>query len=359
LLGKLIHPRFLHFPWQKDYAAQPNVFCPYVMSLADSNYRSDSVNIDRFGFRRQFDAEACEIDLGTARQKYSGCSLLLGNSTSFGVSVSADRKTLGHYFSLPDRPCINLSTRAATMHQELAAFQTFKHLLPPVKEIYLFTGICDVSVATQPEDFYSDAVGALNSANTYYNVYLEKVRDNSTVEDLARKAFLGWAENWYQRSAWVQNFWERRILRKSAPVIFPSLRDSFDRNFRVLLALTSNVLETWGWIQAATGARVNVVLQPVMGWTTKAATSIEQACLDADLARIPAIPLYANRAVYKEVASHFKKACVTHGIHFLDANQFFDSLALENGTLFSDICHLTDHGTKIAAEWMLSAVRSK
>ncbi len=92
-----MHPRFVHFPWQADYAAQPNIFAPYVMSLAEPEYKSSSLNIDKHGFRVQFDINGNKIDLSDVKNKYPSCTLLLGNSTSFGVSLSEDKKTLGHF----------------------------------------------------------------------------------------------------------------------------------------------------------------------------------------------------------------------------------------------------------------------
>lgn len=355
-----MHPRFIFFPWQKDYSAQPNIFCPYAMSVARPNYRSDVLNIDELGFRFQYDIAGDKIDLLTIRQKYDHCVLLLGNSTGFGVSLTADKNTLGHQLMTAERPCINLCVRGASMQQELAIFQTFKHLLPSPKKIILLTGVCDISIAIQPEDIFSPVVGALNSSDVIHRKYLELVQAENDRASLAKRSFLSWAEKRYLKSSLLQGIFDRRLnLEKitqppSASAPTHVSKEVFEKNLHALLPLITNVLESWGWIKRATGIEVEVILQPVLGWTEKPMTFQEKACVNADLERIPAMSLYANRIVHEEVTSHFSDACQKHGLFFADANRHFDSLKESDGALFTDICHLTDRGTEKLAQWINS-----
>lgn len=347
-----MHPRFLHFPWQRDYVAQSNVFAPYVMALSRPDYQSGSLNIDAHGFRVQYDAHGNRIDLLKARERYHACTVLLGNSTSFGVSASADNRTASHYLSTPDVPCINLSVRGATLHQELALFQTFKHLLPPVRRVVLLTGICDVALATQPEDIYSSEVGGLHSYQTFHERYLEHYDTDTSVVASARRAFHVWAGERYARSAWLQRWFEKRATAMPQVDARRDVAETFDAHLSRLLALTDNVLETWSWMQSATGTPVEFILQPVIGWTSKPLTWVESACLDADRMRVPVLDLYTNAAIHARVREHFDEACTRFGLRFIDANGYFDTLDADAGSMFTDICHLTDAGTKNLGEWM-------
>ncbi len=351
-----MHPRFFFFPWQKDYSAQGNVFCLYAMTVAERGYRSASVNTDQLGFRTQYDFNGEVLDLLQLRKKYNSCKVLLGNSTSFGVSLSSDRKALGCLLSDQDGPCINLSVRGATMQQELALFQTFKHLLPPVTEIFLFTGICDASLATQDVDYYSDAVGALNNQNYFRRKFLE-IPEIDSLANRARLRFLRLAERVYARSSILQWFFESRQTEQPELSTALSLAN-FEAKLSVSFGLTRNVMETWGWISKATGIKVSVFLQPVLGWTEKPLTRIERMCTSADAKRVPAIAYYANRPVHQKISHHFQQACAEHGLSFHDANSYFDSLSVDQGTLFSDICHLTDEGTTVTADWMRKILRA-
>ncbi len=330
------HPRYVHFPWQSDYSAQPNLYSPYAVSVAQPGYRSSSLNIDPLGFRYQYDLAGRLIDLKTARSTYKECTLLLGNSTAFGVSLTGDRQTLGHFLGTEDSPCINLGVRGATMQQELAVYLTHKHLLPPTRRIILLTGVCDISLATQPEDLWSGETGGMHSIATFYKQHYQWTEAIGGVPEKAKRAFLDWAEDRYHRSKWLQRVFERRVQKgeDASPLSQIGLNVNLDRIF----PLMENVLQTWGWVRESADIEIQVVLQPVLGWTAKSLSPVEQQCVQTDIERIPAIPLYANQAVHKRVRAVVQESCLRNQLTFADANSHFDSFNNAE-TRFSDICH--------------------
>lgn len=349
-----IHPRYVHFPWQKDYSAQPNLFWPNVMSIAQPGYRSSALNIDAFGFRVQFDDDGKEIDLSGAREHYQACTLLLGNSTSFGVGLTSDRKALGHYFNRPGSPCINLSVRGATMQQEQTLYLTHRHLLPPVKHIVLVTGICDVTIATQPEDQWSEAVGGMHSSQVYFKQHYARIEATGDLPHLAKRKFLTWAEECYMKWPWLQRQFEKRTTAEPQSTFTrPATAAEFAVALPKMLRLMENTLANWGDLAKARNIPVDVVLQPIIGWTNKPLTAIEHECFEADLMRIPQLALYTNDATHALTASVMRRACLDHGLGFRDANLHFDNLESKDA-LFSDVCHLTDAGTSALASWMLN-----
>jgi hypothetical protein len=353
-----IHPRYVHFPWQKDYSAQPNLFWPNVMSIAQPGYRSSALNIDSFGFRVQYDAEGKEIDLRNAREQHPACILLLGNSTSFGVGLTSDRKALGHYFSRPGSPCINLSVRGATMQQEQALYLSHRHLLPPVERIILVTGICDVTIATQPEDQWSEAVGGMHSSQVYFKQHYARIDATGDLPHLAKRKFLTWAEERYMKWPWLQRQFEKRTTAEPQPAFTkPATAADFAVALPKMLRLMENALANWGDLAKGRGIPVDVVLQPIIGWTTKPLTAIERECFDADLLRIPQLALYTNAATHDQTAAVMRQACLEHGLGFRDANLHFDKLESKDA-LFSDVCHLTDAGTGALATWMSNPVNN-
>lgn len=343
------HPRYVHFPWQSDYSAQPNLYSPYAVSVAQPGYRSSSLNIDPLGFRYQYDLAGRLIDLKTARATYKECTLLLGNSSAFGVSLTGDRKSLGHFLGTEDSPCINLSVRGATMQQELAVYLTHKHLLPPVRKIIILTGVCDISLATQPEDLWSGETGGMHSIETFYKQHCYRAEVIGGVPEKAKRAFLDWAEDRYHRTKWLQRIFERRVQKceDASPLSQVLFNENLDRIF----PLMENVLQTWGWVRESADIDIQVVLQPVLGWTVKPLSPVEHQCVHADIERIPAIPKYANQVVHEQVGAVLKQSCLQNRLVFLDANRHFDAFNIAE-TLFSDICHLTDQGTKRLAEYL-------
>lgn len=350
------HPRYQHFPWQSDYSAQANSFCPYAMCVAQPSYSSKSLTTDSLGFRIQYDSFGKRIDLKTARSAYTTCTLLLGNSTLFGVSLTSDDKTLGHSLVTEQPPCISLAVRGATMQQELALFQTYKHLLPRPSRIVLLTGVCDVSLATQPEDLWSEEVGGMHSIDTFFKQYSQRVDALSGHSAKAKKEFIDWAEDHYLRSRWLQRIFERRSTKIASPLI-PD-HAGFMKSLDKIFPLMENVLETWGWIRQAGDIDIQVVLQPVLGWTSKSLSSIEHDCVKADIQRVPAIPVYANHDVYTKTRAFLQYATQKHQLGFIDSNSYFDGLGSKE-TLFSDICHLTDVGTERLAEYLIHNLPDK
>lgn len=341
------HPRYVHFPWQSDYSAQPNLYSPYAVSVAQPGYHSKSLNIDSLGFRYQYDLAGRLIDLKTARATYNDCTLLLGNSSVFGVSLTGDSKTLGHFLGKENSPCINLGVRGATMQQELAVYLTHKHLLPPPRKIILLTGVCDISLATQPEDLWSGATGGMHSIDTFYKQHYKCAEMMGGEAAKAKRAFLDWAEDRYHRTKWLQRVFERRVQKGDD--VSPLTPSEFNANLDRVFPLMENVLQTWGWVRESADINIQVVLQPVIGWTVKPLSPVEHQCVHADIVRIPAIPLYANQVVHKQVRAIVQQSCVQNRLTFADANYYFDAFN-NTETLFSDICHLTDRGTKRLAE---------
>ncbi len=342
------HPRLKYFPWHIDYISQANIFAPNVVSVAKPGYRSRSLNIDAHGFRFQYDSSRHQIDLMTARDLYHGCDLVLGNSTSFGVSLSSDSKTLGHYLNSDGHPCINLSVRGATMQQELAIFLTYKHLLPKVRRIILLTGICDISLATQPADMWSEAVGGMHSTETFFKLHYAHIQRAETRPLLGKQAFLNWAEERYHKSSFLRKFFERDVQPKEEPCLD---HGSVEKTVWHILSLMNSAVESWGWIARSSGIEIQLVLQPVLGWTTKPLSKIEQVCLDFDADRLPAIQYYANQKIYQHVKDSMKTFCQKQGVGFLDANTYLNTFGATD-TLFTDICHLTDSGTQKLATWI-------
>lgn len=347
------HPRFRFFPFQADYAAQPNVFCPHLMVVAKPGYSSGSLNIDAFGFRKQYDAAGEAIDLAVARQRYPECELLLGNSTSFGVSLSGDSKTLNHLLQQSERPFINLSIRGAVMQQEVSAFLTLRHLLPRPKRIVLLTGICDASLTVQPEDLWSEAVGGMHSLSTFVLQYQQWLDASPDLVHQIKLSFLVWAEEFFLSQGWLQKLFHLRFLRRPPPVLKREVSaQTVAAALPGALVRMANAIHAWGVIARGEDIDVHVVLQPVLGWTAKPLHADEQACMDADLKRFPTMALYSTREFHDAVAKCFQEACEKAGLRFSDANAEFDKPRYAGMRMFSDICHLTDEGTAALASWL-------
>jgi hypothetical protein len=351
-----MNPRFKYFPWYADYINQANIFAPYIMASAQPDYRSGTLNTDSLGFRRQYDYAGRVIDLNAVKNHYPSCTLLLGNSSAFGVSLTGDKKTLGHYLNTHDSLTLNLSVRGATMQQELLIFLMYKHILPPVKKIVLLTGICDISLATQPEDLWSPITGGMHSIDTFFKQHYFRIDALGPRSYRIKNLFLDWAEDFYHKHSWIKRVFERRLDKLPQ---YPEGSDRIAQTVaKTIFPVLNNVLETWSWVHLTTGIDIRVVLQPIIGWSDKPLSKIENECLKYDLERNPRISSYTNKTIYDEINHFMENASKKHGLTYHDSNLHFNPLTNDE-TAFSDFCHLTDHGTATLGTWLSYIIQNR
>jgi hypothetical protein len=332
------HPKFTHYPYLRDYGFGQTAR-PFVSFVNPPHYRSRSVNIDGLGLREQYDADGTFIDVSRARESYDGCNLVMGGSTTFGVGATSDRATIAAHLQSAGRPFLNLGVRAASSRQELAIFLGLRHLLPRPHDIVLFSGVNECvfagnerlpvhpgyGAAFNPHEQWQDGIGGK----------AEKGGAPSSLHDgLDRIARTGHS----LRRGRLPSPGPQRVDRSAVA------EGSFDDRLDALLGLTSPTLETWRIVADATGARVVYVLQPVMSWTDKPLTSIEEQLLQADRDTIPAVPKFTRPQVYQRVRDNLSEACSSNGIAFHDANAWLGSEDSHNLEFFVDVAHLTDEG---------------
>ena len=131
-----------------------------------------------------------------------------------------------------------------------------------------------------------------------------------------------------------------RMEQKALPV---------EDQFQIVSGLVKNAIETWGWIQAATGVRVHYVLQPAIGWTRKPLTEIENECFQEDLRTIESVKRFTDRAIYLRFRSLVGSACSSASVRFHDANEWLEAPEFCNENVFTDSCHFNDRGNELFA----------
>jgi hypothetical protein len=340
------HPKFAHYPHQRDYGFRSQDFRPFVTFVNPPNYRSASVNVDGYGLRENYDADGKYIDLGRARDEYESCTVLLGGSVAFGVGASSDRDTLAARLTEPGRPCLNFGVRAVGCRQELAVFLALRHLLPPVNAVVIFSGINECILAG------SDRVALYPG---YGAVFAEHV------QALGAPAGGGGGEAASGAPRAVHTALDRlarrgrALQKKAAPAAAPVARTDapeldFDERLTELMTLLGDTIETWSWIQRGLDVPITYVLQPVVPWTGKVLGPVEQECYDADVATVPAIARLAPAEIHDRLRATLEDACVRYGVGFHDANRWFADGRYDHLEYFFDVAHLTDAGNAAIAD---------
>jgi len=317
--------------------------------MGEPNYRSTSLNTDELGFRVQHYYGGEAIDFRDIKQRIAECNLMLGGSTVFGVTASSDAMTITSHLATPDLPFLNWGQRGSTSQQELFLYLSLKYLLPRQRNIVLLTGMNDVCLAVLPGAIRYPAFGGVYSEDFFIRKFLESEGEyGRAAGDRARLQER--IDNLWKTSSGFR--WLARLLflsgeRTGSPEqTVPPERDQLQAVF----TLTRNALETWGWVQAATGARVHYVMQPSIGWTRKPLTNTENECFQEDVRQIPSVKRFTDHNLYLRFKEHVATLCASIGLQFYDANEWLDAPKYHKENIFTDACHFNDRGNKLVAE---------
>lgn len=337
-----VHPRLRYYPHHADYLGLEPEFRPFVMFTDQPNYRSPSVNTDKFGLREQYDAEGEFIDLKSVRVAYPRCNVLLGGSTVFGVDATSDRATLSQHLHRDGTPCLNLGFRAATGQQELAMFLLLKRYLGRVLNVVLLTGVNDCALAARPGTRIYPGFGG----TFYEGTALSPARQQELL-GIARYRTGRLVDRAFVRSRVVRGVLKLLLGRASAEG-HPS-RTSFEEKLEESMGFVENTIDTWGNLQSTGGFKVHFVLQPAIGWTKKPLTAIERECFDADVALFPETRLFSSESTYDHCRNRLAAGCERHQIEFHNANEWLDEAPHLGEEIFTDVCHLSDSGARLVS----------
>lgn len=304
-------------------------YLPYLMYYNRTKFRSASVNTDRFGFRYSQGADV-RASAGD-HQLNESVRLLVGGSVAFGYGVTSDAATLASRLwtkHAPSRPWLTFAGHCYNSTQELLLFTLYRHLLPPVDEIVLFSGANTLIM--------SRLIGLElgDQAPFFYCVeYFEKMRE------LKERNAKPVKERWGGRA------------KAPAPAATPTIDDVI----KTSVNFTLRDLDSWVALGAATGARVTFVMQPMAPWLREEPT-VEEKALFEETDRVSPygtwdehygdIASVSTGAAYAEA---MRATCASRGIRYLDMITALRAVASPSDWLYVDRAHFTDEGTDIVA----------
>ncbi|MGP3999331.1 SGNH/GDSL hydrolase family protein [Streptomyces sp. 8N706] len=308
---------------------------PYLMYFHPAGHRSDVVNTDRLGFRISHGAD--DHASAGGRLPQGPVRLLVGSSTAFGIGATNDAATLPSRLwsrHAPSLPWLNFAGRSHNSTQELLLFLLYRHLLPQVEEIVIFSGFNDLGLARLPASQQGDHGAFFNCGQFFAQMDEDRERQR---KEKSRFGGLG-----------------RRRPEPSAAVSVPedSVPRSLDEQIAHAVDLTTRHLDSWRPLAEASGARLSYVLQPLATWVRE-----EHAPQEELLFReLDAISNFGE--VYGDIATMesgrrysdgLRRGCEKLGVPFHDMNPVLADAVGRQDWLFVDRIHFTDPGHDLVA----------
>lgn len=307
---------------------------PYLVYFHPANHRSSVVNTDPAGFRYSH----------RGRERYSvvdhegvdSVRLIAGSSTVFGIGASSDEWTLASRMSAHDsraQPWLNFGGRSHNSTQELLLLTLYRHLLPRVEEIVLFSGFNNLGLARMPES-QREEHGTFFMYHRFYEAFDGGGQRPTGAGILRRRG---------------------RREAKPADDAVPSKAEQL----RYAVDLVARHLDSWRVFAADWGARLTYVLQPLASWVRPRGTAQEEALFR----ELDAIGHFSAQYgdilgpdTCAEYAALLEQRAKAIGVNFVNMSPILSDAARDDQWLFVDRIHFTDSGHDFVARKILEVV---
>ncbi|HZN76677.1 MAG TPA: Inducer of phenazine A [Micromonosporaceae bacterium] len=340
----MVRPSKLLTPQTSDYLdfldrGETN-YVPYLMYFNRPNFRSAVINTDQFGFRMSHGPTG-QASVG-GDQLDGPVRLLVGGSGALSYGATSDATTLPSRLWMkhaPARPWLNFGAPYFNSTQELMLFMLYRHLLPPVEEIVIFSGFNNLVMA-QLTGLELLGQGPFFFCNEYY----EKMQE-------LRKRYAKPVKG----PRW-------RTGPKQSPDPTPTPTPPPTTMVEAAVDLTMRHLDSWLVMAGATGTRVSYVLQPLATWLRKEPAPQEKLLFD-EFDEFSEYGAWEER--YGEVGSietgaaygaALGAACARKGVPFVDTNPLLTAAVDPSDWLFVDRGHLNDEGHDVVARLLAESL---
>ncbi|MFD7134475.1 Inducer of phenazine A [Streptomyces sp. NPDC059894] len=312
-------------------------YLPYLMFANKTNYTSDVLNTDRYGFRFSHGPDGLRASPDSDIAK-GPVRLFAGSSAAFGVGATSDAATIPSYLwsrYAPSTPWLNFGGRSFNSTQEVVQMLLFRHLVPEIEEIVLFSGLNNLLLSRLPAWQQGDH-GAFFYCNEYYDL-MDELR--------ARHRKAG-------RRLWSRDRAQdgpERAEREPLPPMPELIARSAE--------LAARHLQGWRQLTAGTGTRITYVLSPVATWV-RDEPSEQEALIFKELDKLAALGVSLEElfgdgtkaATGRSYAEALRAECDKQDVRFIDLSPELAKVTTSEDWLFVDRGHFTDHGHDVIAE---------
>jgi hypothetical protein len=311
-------------------------YLPYLMFANKANYTSDVLNTDRYGFRFSHGPGGrASVDSDVAK---GPVRLFAGSSAAFGVGATSDAATIPSYLwsrYAPSTPWLNFGGRSFNSAQEVVQMLLYRHLVPQIEEIVLFSGLNNLLLSRLPAWQQGDH-GAFFYCNEYYE-FMDELR--------ARHRKAG-------RRLWSRDRAQETTERAEEDQLPPTselIARSAD--------LAARHLQGWRQLTEGTDARITYVLSPVATWVRDEPAE-QEALIFKELDKLAALGVSLEElfgdgtkaATGQQYAEALRAECEKQDVRFIDLSPELAKVTTTEDWLFVDRGHFTDHGHAVIAE---------
>lgn len=301
---------------------------PYIMYFHPANFSSRVVSTDSAGFR--FSEARSKRYSATTMNQSEPVRLLVGSSTVFGTGATADCHTLSSRLTendLRSELWVNFGGRAFNSIQELFLFLLYRHQLPPVLEVVIFSGLNDLVLSSLPTRLRGDHGGFFFSQGFFDRMTRKK---DSLISS-----------------------WKSKLIEKNDLKCALSIQNKIVYSVEVIL----RHLESWLMLCDAIGARLTYVLQPLANWVRPHGSPEEQAIfaeLDTQGSFRETYRDICSAATHQALLEHLRPGVTKMGVNFVDFTSVLATSTQANQWLFADRIHFTDEGSDVASKLLLN-----
>ncbi len=312
---------------------------PYLMYFHPAEHHSKTVSTDTSGFRY---SEANGLRYSAADLKGTdSVRVLAGSSTVFGIGASSDAWTLSSRLTANDpreQPWLNFGGRSFNSTQELMLLMLYRHLLPKVEEIVLFSGFNNLGLARLPASMRGEH-GAFFNCNEFFDAF-------GTDADRAAAA---------QKNP---SMMQRLLGGKNAPAETFQI-PSMEEQIAYAGDLTLRHLDLWRVVAEDLGAKLTYVLQPLAGWVREKGCDEEER-LFAELDKLGRFSETYGDILQEKVnlqyAALIEQWAQSKGVGFINLSPVLADRLASDQWLFVDRIHFTDDGHDFVAKQLLDLI---
>ena len=345
-------------PQMKAYDKLGQVWKPFIMYISPPNFKSEVVNLDKFG--RRFTDSNTTNNLENSKNNSifdekifshkKETAVLLGGSSAFGIGASSDASTISSLLSKQtDTHFFNLGCSAFCGFQEITLFQSVVNRLTKINKIVIFSGLNDLFLSNHIST-YDPTLGPF-----YFN--------NEFVEGMMN-ATINWKRSLskFFLNPFIKNNINWNLITKKELFNYFFKKNSYtslkliDKE-KVLKNILKRNFICWSNIQKAMGVKLIYVLQPMPNWCNKDLSDEETQIfkeLDASSYKNFKTLKSLDLEKFNSYRTYISEICDELKIDLIDSNDYISSKNCHKEWLFIDRAHLTDLGNKYISELILS-----
>src|SRR2546423_276014 len=311
-------------------------YLPYLMFANKANYTSSVLNTDRYGFRFSHGPNGrASVDSDVAK---GPVRLFAGSSAAFGVGATSDTTTIPSYLwsrYAPSTPWLNFGGRSFNSTQEVVQMLLYRHLVPQIQEIVLFSGLNNLLLSRLPSWQQGDH-GAFFYCDEYYE-FMDELR--------ARHRKAG------------RRLWSRDRAREAPERAEEEQLPPTPQLIARAADLAARHLQGWRQLTAGTDARITYVLSPVATWVRDEPAE-QEALIFKELDRLAVLGVSLEElfgdgtspATGRQYAEALRVECEKQDVRFIDLAPELAKVTTTEDWLFVDRGHFTDHGHAVISE---------